>query len=84
MVKIGKNIVYRYESKIKNGLTFIFNIDTGKIVVSSKMAYDLLKFIENNDELQDIQHFSKENYNITSSELNNFLEILIENKMIII
>lgn len=48
-IKIGKYICYRYESKIKGGKCFIFNLDTGKIYLSSKAAFDILEFIEFNE-----------------------------------
>ncbi|WP_143147705.1 hypothetical protein [Clostridium collagenovorans] len=46
-IKLNKNIVYRYESKLFGGKTFIFNINDQKILLSDILAFDILRLIEN-------------------------------------
>lgn len=47
-LKINKYVCYRYESKIKGGKCFIFDLDKGKIYLSNKKAFSILEYIDFN------------------------------------
>ncbi len=78
-MKIKKNIVFRFVSKILDGKTFIFDIYSGKLLVSSKCAFDILNLLKENidiDEISNILSIEKEcvlEFVDTLSK-NNFIE----------
>lgn len=53
-MKLKDNIVYRFESKILGGKTFIFDLYTGKILVSDKIAYEIMNMMNSGHSINEI------------------------------
>lgn len=74
---ISKHIHFRYESKILGGKTFIFHLETSKILIADKMAYEILKCIKSNtltmERLSNI---------FPNSDCNEFVTNMIENGVV--
>lgn len=54
-MKISKNILFRYESGIKGGKLFIFDLNRYKVYEGNYLEYLVLNGIKNNDMIQDIE-----------------------------
>lgn len=83
--KINPNIRTRFESRIKNGTFFIYNIENQDILISDvngKIIFDMLK---NYDDKSYIENKIKETFKqeITSDEISLFFNKLISRNFII-
>lgn len=66
-------ICYRYESKILNGKTFIFNLDNSKIYLGDAKVCDILEYIEINSPTIGIMEERFREVNI-----NNFVKDMVK------
>ena len=83
--KINPNIRTRFESRIKNGTFFIYNIENQDILISDvigKIIFDMLKIY---DDKSYIENKIKETFKqeITSDEISLFFNKLISRNFII-
>lgn len=61
-MKISKNILVRYESGIKGGKLFIFDLKRYKVYEGNCLEYLVLNGIKNNDMIQDIEKIANWEY----------------------
>lgn len=54
IVKLTKNVLKRYEHNVKNGVLFLFDINTEAIWTGNSSSNDLVKLIDGHRTLKDI------------------------------
>lgn len=73
-VIINDNIIWRYESKIKNGTIFIYNIKTSKIYEGNTSLYLIIKNINGENDLGEIKELIlNDNPKLNEEKLNESL-----------
>lgn len=79
MLRINKNVIFRFEKNIENGVLFIYNAESGCIVKSTEVVYKLLKLIQkeemDRDQLLNIVKSYTDN-NVSQNEITMALERL--------
>ncbi|MBE6082818.1 MAG: PqqD family protein [Tissierellaceae bacterium] len=84
-MNLNKHIIYRFESKILNGKTFIFNLDTQDIFLSDEIAFDVLRLIDKEQvDADEIINRINNTYNIdATNKIYEFLDELRRRKVIV-
>ncbi|WP_165974082.1 PqqD family peptide modification chaperone [Marinitoga lauensis] len=79
MYIINKNIYYRYESEIDDGIIYIYNYESKEIIKSNYITYLILQAIdENKDEDEIIKKLKKEYNDYTWTEIKNYFDTIIK------
>lgn len=78
-MKVSKNIYYRFENDIEEGVLYIFNYSKQEIVKSNYFSYIILDLINNNKSKSEIVDFLKNIYEeYSENELKDFVDNIIE------
>lgn len=67
-MKICKNILFRYESNIRGGKLFIFDLNNYKVYEGNYLEYIILKYIKQNMNIYDIIDEIAEKHQIDNLE----------------
>ncbi len=67
-MKICKNVLFRYESNIKGGKLFIFDLNNYKVYEGNYLEYIILKNIKDNTNIHDIINIIAETHQIDDLE----------------
>lgn len=62
IVKLTKNILKRYEHNVRDGVLFLFNIETEALWTGNSSSNDLVKLIDGNRTLKDIYLALKQSF----------------------
>lgn len=83
-MKIKNNILYRYESKMDNGVLFIFDIEKYKVYKGSILEYYLLSLVHqglNQDDI--IDKFSSDlRINADKDQISSLFDFMLKNEIV--
>lgn len=77
-MKIAEHVVFRFESKIKDGTLFVFDLQDYRLLKGGIVEYDILKKIKIGLTKQDITQYISENYSINGAkeQVDGFIDFL--------
>lgn len=53
-MRIPENVIYRFESQIDGGTTFLFNLDSMHVKTTNELGYHILRLIDQGREKEEI------------------------------
>lgn len=81
--KVSPSLIYKFEGKLDGGTTFIYNLDTGSILIGNRLIYAICKNILEYKQKNEIILYLMKEYGINKKDAVKAVESAILNKILL-